>query len=579
MSIGPGRAMRRRTLLAGVFVLTLASIASTSLWALVSTTSPEAVAAVRSRPPAPGYWLVASDGGIFSYGDAGFYGSAGSIPLNRPIVGMAPTPDGGGYWLVASDGGIFSYGDAGFYGSAGSIPLNRPIVGMAPTPDGGGYWLVASDGGIFSYGDAGFYGSAGSIPLNRPIVGMAPTPDGGGYWLVASDGGIFSYGDAGFYGSAGSIPLNRPIVGMAPTPDGGGYWLVASDGGIFSYGDAGFYGSAGSIPLNRPIVGMAPTPDGGGYWLVASDGGIFSYGDAGFYGSAGSIPLNRPIVGMAPTPDGAARRQATGAMSAPPGYSSSRLIFDDQFSGTTLDSSKWVTYLGSSGAVWNDNGFLPWPYSGPTLPDQGGSGNNAAMFGPSQVRVDAGLTLTAQRNTNAYSADYPWMSGIVTTEGKFTLPATGWYVQVEAKMPDQSQGMWPSIWFLPPVPNTPFNELDGYEGGMKMGSEPPNMLMSTNYFADQGQQGSIPNTGADLSAGYHVYGIQYIPGQSITEFLDGRQVSQVLASGAVTITPEPYQIMLSLYVAAQQTSGWHTVTNADTPTSTMDVAEVQAYSY
>ena len=171
------------------------------------------------------------------------------------------------------------------------------------------------------------------------------------------------------------------------------------------------------------------------------------------------------------------------------------------------------------------------------------------------------------------------MSGIVTTEGKFTLPATGWYVQVEAKTPDQSQGMWPSIWFLPPVPNTPFNELDGDQGGMKMGSEPPNMLMSTNYFADQGQQGSIPNTGADLSVGYHVYGIQYIPGQSITEFLDGRQVSQVLASGAVTITPEPYQIMLSLYVAAQQTSGWHTVTNADTPTSTMDVAEVQAYSY
>ena len=40
--------------------------------------------------------------------------------LNKPIVGMAPTRDGGGYWLVASDGGIFAYGDAGFYGSTGS---------------------------------------------------------------------------------------------------------------------------------------------------------------------------------------------------------------------------------------------------------------------------------------------------------------------------------------------------------------------------------------------------------------------------------------------------------------------------
>ena len=62
---------------------------------------------------------------------------------------------------MASDGGIFSYGDAQFYGSTGSIALNKPIVGMAATPDGKGYWLVASDGGIFNYGDAAFYGSTG----------------------------------------------------------------------------------------------------------------------------------------------------------------------------------------------------------------------------------------------------------------------------------------------------------------------------------------------------------------------------------------------------------------------------------
>jgi hypothetical protein len=44
---------------------------------------------------------------------------------------MAPTPDGKGYWLVASDGGIFTYGNAGFFGSAGSIRLSKPVVGMA----------------------------------------------------------------------------------------------------------------------------------------------------------------------------------------------------------------------------------------------------------------------------------------------------------------------------------------------------------------------------------------------------------------------------------------------------------------
>ena len=254
-----------------------------------------------SFTPAQGYWTDASDGGIFTYGNAVFHGSMGGQHLNQPVVGMASTPDGGGYWEVAADGGIFTFGNAQFHGSAGSLRLNQPIVGMVPTPDGGGYWLVASDGGIFNYGDAGFYGSTGGIHLNKPVVGMAATPDGHGYWLVASDGGIFSYGDAQFYGSTGSIKLNKPVVGMATSASGLGYWLVASDGGIFSYGDALFHGSSGSLVLNKPIVGMMTTFDGAGYWLVASDGGIFSYGDAGFQGSAGSIHLNAPMVGGTPT--------------------------------------------------------------------------------------------------------------------------------------------------------------------------------------------------------------------------------------------------------------------------------------
>ena len=48
----------------------------------------------------------------------------GGRPLNQPVVGMASTPDGKGYWLVAADGGIFSFGDAVFHGSMGGIPLN-----------------------------------------------------------------------------------------------------------------------------------------------------------------------------------------------------------------------------------------------------------------------------------------------------------------------------------------------------------------------------------------------------------------------------------------------------------------------
>ncbi len=77
---------------------------------------------------------------------------------------MATATEGGGYWLVASHGGVFSYGDARFYRSAGLTPVAQPVVGMASTLDGAGYRLIAAGGGVISYGGALVYGSAGGAP-------------------------------------------------------------------------------------------------------------------------------------------------------------------------------------------------------------------------------------------------------------------------------------------------------------------------------------------------------------------------------------------------------------------------------
>ena len=253
---------------------------------------------VPPQPP-PGYWQVAADGGVFTFGSANFYGSTGSMKLNKPVVGMAPTPDHGGYWLVASDGGVFAFGDADFHGSTGSMILNKPIVGMIPTLDGGGYWLIASDGGVFAFGDASFYGSAGGDGLAYPVTAAAPSFLGGGYWLVDSNGQVFNYGNAPFEGQPVFAPGGYRITGMAGTRDSGGYWLASANGNVADFGNAAPYGSMYGTTLNAPVVGMAATSDAAGYWLQGADGGIFTYGNAPFLGSMGGHPLNAPMVGIA----------------------------------------------------------------------------------------------------------------------------------------------------------------------------------------------------------------------------------------------------------------------------------------
>ena len=250
----------------------------------------------RLLPGLVGYRILTSDGALVGFGDVDPVGDLPSTGIRGAAVrGAVGTATGEGAWVVGPDGGIFTFGDARFFGSMGATRLNEPMVGMAASPDGLGYWTVASDGGIFTFGSARFLGSTGAIRLNRPIVGMAPTPTGLGYWLVATDGGIFAFGDARFLGSTGDLSLEAPIVAMAATPGGGGYWLVAEDGGIFAFGDAGFHGSLPRAGI-RAVGGVRTirsSPTGQGYWLLDGAGTVTSFGDAPSYG--GGVGARRAL--------------------------------------------------------------------------------------------------------------------------------------------------------------------------------------------------------------------------------------------------------------------------------------------
>ena len=83
---------------------------------------------------------------------------------------MAATPSGNGYWLVASDGGIFTFGDAQFHGSTGAMTLNKPISSVVQTQLG--YDLVAEDGGVFNFSSP-FLGSGAAEELNGRVIDAA----------------------------------------------------------------------------------------------------------------------------------------------------------------------------------------------------------------------------------------------------------------------------------------------------------------------------------------------------------------------------------------------------------------------
>ncbi|MDA8027035.1 MAG: hypothetical protein M0T78_10950, partial [Actinomycetota bacterium] len=107
-------------------------------------------------------------------GDANFYGSTGAMKLNKPIVGMASTPDGKGYWLVASDGGIFTFGDATYQGSMPGAGFTGNAISMAALPNGG-YFILTSDGHLYSFGGAPTLVDSSSTiaPSSTSAVGVA----------------------------------------------------------------------------------------------------------------------------------------------------------------------------------------------------------------------------------------------------------------------------------------------------------------------------------------------------------------------------------------------------------------------
>ena len=289
---------------------------------------------------AGGYWTTASDGGVFTNGDATFAGSEGARRLNQPVVGIAATASGAGYRMATSDGGVFSHGDASFEGSQAARPLNSPVVGIAsPRSDAKAVLKTAAGA---SAGHITFQQVGGAVKVHVYVTGLEPKTEFHGFHIhangactgdfVASAGGHWNPSGSTHGDHQGDLPvLYANAAGIARATYTTDAFTVAQllsdDGGVAvivhagrdnyanvpdRYSTAEGAGADSTTKANGDAGGRAAcgvvSPVGGstrgGYWLAAADGGVFAHGDAPFAGSAGALRLNAPVTAIAPTPTG-----------------------------------------------------------------------------------------------------------------------------------------------------------------------------------------------------------------------------------------------------------------------------------
>ncbi len=221
---------------------------------------PENIAGIAATPNDGGYWLALKDGSVYAFGDARFYGDLRSerfhggspnLPPGAPVTGIASSRDGKGYYLLAGDGSVYTFGDARFHGSEGDYKASGVPVAIATDPVTGGYYIATSSGHLYNF-DAPFHGSQISGHY-YPVVGLAEMHNGKGYWMVTSSGAVFAFGSAKRYGSL----TGRTVVGIAAGDNDRGYYLADSLGGVHPFGHVAFHGSVLGRTGGDPVIGIA----------------------------------------------------------------------------------------------------------------------------------------------------------------------------------------------------------------------------------------------------------------------------------------------------------------------------------
>ena len=257
----------------------------------------------------------------------------------------------------------------------------------------------------------------------------------------------------------------------------------------------------------------------------------------GIPATGGVSPLPQPA--SEPPPSSPPPPPASGEL-LPNGVPGSwKLIFQDEFDGSELDGSKWIT-------------AFPWGRTSTTTPRM--------IYRPENVLVSGGTArLVAKKE--AFNG-YPYTSGIITTSGKFTLQYG--FIEMRARVPG-GKGLWPAFWTLPPNGKWP-PEIDIME---ILGHRTETVHLHY-HFSRRGDFGT-QHTGPDFTEDWHTFAVSWQP-DSITWYVDGVEQNR-LANPAI-IAAEPMYLVANLQVGGS----WPGNPDATTPfPATYEIDYIRAW--
>ncbi|MHA1452938.1 MAG: glycoside hydrolase family 16 protein [Promethearchaeota archaeon] len=222
------------------------------------------------------------------------------------------------------------------------------------------------------------------------------------------------------------------------------------------------------------------------------------------------------------------------------------LVFEDNFLGTELNTS-----------YWSKNYHDGFPHGGHTH-------NHRGYMTEENVNVSDGILIIRAENEthpDAPPAEYTynqWMeynftTGAITSFEKMQFKYG--YIEASMKMP-KSKGFWPAFWTLPGEGGWP-PEIDIHEF---LSSHEQRVTGAYHWGADWTQLqsfGIFQNTGTDLSAGFHRYGLEWAS-DHLSWYFDGKQMGKYFSNSDAIAELGPQYILINMAIG-----GWE-----DDPDST-----------